>query len=217
MRRLPVCFYTARGATAIAVACHDIATSSKMRRFQDAAPPMKIWPTILVLFLFTTPCHGSVSRTSAIHQTYHANGISFSYPESWIVSVEQTAPSGNAFLSLIIESPGQSLVIIDAMYGKAATLRTFAEKFSATAFRAIQPGQPDGPAISTHFAKVSATQINEWFNFPTRTGRPMTFMREYHLIRAAGKTAFLIFQGSTEDLPDTRPGFRMIHDTLHLE
>lgn len=131
--------------------------------------------------------------------------------------MEQATTSGKAFLSVLIEGPRQAVVIIDAVYGEDIPLRVFAEQFSQKAFQAIRLGQPDAPEVSTHFAKISATQVNEWFSFPTPDGKPMAFVREYHLMHAAGKTAFLIFQGSREDLAGTRPGFRMIHDSLRLD
>jgi hypothetical protein len=149
--------------------------------------------------------------------SYAKQDIRFSYPRNWEVT-EDVQREGYRYL--FVESPGAAMFIAQ-IYSKqdAVPLSKFAERFSAQARQDIPVaniGRSSFSAIEKATVSGRKKGIREGLSL-TLLGMQVPHTREYYLIDANDKIAYLISQTATEDLSKVQPGFNLIFRSFVVE
>ena len=148
--------------------------------------------------------------------TYQKGTLSFSYPGNW--KITEDIEEGFSH-HVAIESPGNAIFIIQIFPAlDAIPLQQFAEQFSELT------QQKGLPRISNRVfseVKESINSINNYSiqeNFSLKvSGGQAPHIRRYYSVINDEKTAYLISQAATEDLPKVDEGFSLTLKTFFMK
>ena len=144
---------------------------------------------------------------------HQSGALAFSYPGNWTVTTSKVI---NSIQLVIIESPGDSLVVLQTRpLGSAEELSDFAMSFSSDAISRTSILKTDLPSIS----KVSQTGayelVTEEFTV-TLLNEEIDNTRLYASRILGEQKIFLILQVADEYLNNAKPGFELVLESLRL-
>ncbi|CAN5270217.1 hypothetical protein BH11PSE11_BH11PSE11_28180 [soil metagenome] len=143
---------------------------------------------------------------------YDANGISFAYPKNWKITQDEKF---DQIHQITVESPGAAVFIATVAPGQTyESLADFATAFAKAAEAAVPMGML-GKTERIKSEDSPENRIAEKFSMSI-AGVEVPHLREYRLLNAKARSAYLVSQTADEDRAMTSPGFALMQKSFAI-
>jgi hypothetical protein len=173
-------------------------------------------PVLAALLLPLAAC--SSPRTV---ETYHKNGLRFSYPSSWMVTTDMRLPGNERVREVVVSGPDHSLLLLfcfpEATNVNLESFAASAAKGRAGVVKKNLDGAPfTARAVTARIAGQEAPGIEQAFDLEI-LGQTLPHRASYYLVHVPGFKVLVGAQAAQQHLAAVQPSWQKVFDTLALE